>query len=127
MRTNVTGEHITLTPDIYAYLNKKMAHVEKMLGDAGRYAVAHVEIGKTTEHHKSGNLFEAKVTMSVDGKDFTEVAEGETLYGAIDRMKDDICRELTSYKDKKITLVRRGGRSVKNILRRLWPFGSREE
>ena len=123
MNINVTGENITLTPDIYAYLDKKNAHIEKILGADAPGASGQIEIGKASQHHKTGVLFEARITLRAGGRDFTAAAEGESLYGAIDAVKDELCRELTSHKDKQLTLVKRGGRTVKTMLRRLWPFG----
>ena len=120
MRINVNAANIKLTPEIYAYLNKKLAHVEKLVdGDA----VLHVELGKTTRHHQSGSFYEAQIQLHTHGRDVTSRAEEESLYAAIDVMRDEITRELTQEKEKRLTLMRRGGRMVKATLRKLWPFG----
>lgn len=122
MKVNVQAHGITLTPDIYEYLDKKLAHIEKLLGPDSS-AIAHVEVGKTTNHHKTGNLFEAKIQLRIAGREFTGHASGESVYAAIDILKDEISAELSNHKDKKLTRIKNGGRAVKNLMRRMWPFG----
>ena len=125
MKINVKAENITLTPDIYEYLDKRLSHLDKMLGN-DTAAIAQVEVGKSTRHHKTGSFFEAKMQLHVSGRDFTAEAMGESVYAAIDMMKDEITRELTAHKDKQLTRVKKGGRRLKNLIQRVWPFGSRE-
>ncbi len=125
MKINVTADNITLTPDIYEYLDKRLSHLERILGD-DTAAMASVEVGKSTQHHKTGSFFEARIQLHVSGRDFTAEASGESVYAAIDAMKDEITRELTAHKDKQLTQVKKGGRQFKNLLRKMWPFGSRE-
>lgn len=125
MKVNVQAQGITLTPDIYEYLDKKLASIDKHLhGDES--AIAHVEVGKETNHHKTGNFFEARMTLRVGGREFVASARGESVYAAIDVLKDEISRELSAYKDKQVTMLKKGGRALKNIFRRAWPFGKEE-
>lgn len=122
MKLNVKAENITLTPDIYSYLEKKLAPIEKILeGDTAAHA--NIEIGKSSRHHKTGNFFEARIQLHFSGQDITTQALGESIYAAIDGMKDEITRELTSKKDKQLTQVKKGGRRIKELLRSVWPFG----
>lgn len=122
MKLNVKAENITLTPDVYSYLEKKLANVEKILeGDSA--AFAQVEIGKSSRHHKTGNFFEARIQLHYSGQDITVQALGESVYAAIDGMKDELSRELTSLKDRHVTQGRKGGRRIKELLRSVWPFG----
>ena len=122
MKVNVQAENITLTPDIYEYLEKKLAHVEKLL-EEDPSAIAQVEVGKSTRHHKTGNFYEAKIQLHASGQDVTAVALGESVYAAIDGMKDELTRELTAHKDKNLTQVKKGGRLFKRLFHKVWPFG----
>ncbi len=85
-------------------------------------AQAHIEIGKSSRHHKTGNFFEAKIQLHFSGKDISASALGESVYAAIDGMKDELARELTNIKDKHLTQVKKGGRTIKQVLKRVWPF-----
>lgn len=121
MRTNVTGKGIELTPAISEYLAKRMQKVEELLaGDES--ALAMVELGKTTNHHKNGDIFRAEINLHTKSKDFFLFAEREDLYVAIDIMKDEICEQLQNWKDKKVSMSKRGQLAVKNALKGIADF-----
>lgn len=107
-----------LTTALSNYLEEKLRGVEKFtLPHESEDLVAEVEIGKTTNHHQSGDVFRAEVNLIVRGKQFRATSEKNDLYVAIDDMRNELVRELNSHKDKTRTLVRRGAGMIKNILR----------
>ena len=79
--------------------------------------MAQVEVGKSTKHHKAGNIFRAEVHITGPGLDFYAVAEEADLYAAIDIVKDEIVRTATQLKDKRKTLARRGAEMIKNMMK----------
>ena len=120
MNISIKTTGIEPTDALTQYVTEKVNAAAKFLraDDAGNVA-AQVEIGKTTKHHQSGNVFRAEVNVRMDGKTFRAVSEQEDLYAAIDDMKDELVREITSAKDKRQTLIRRGGAMVKKFMRGL--------
>mgnify|MGYP003858811813 CR=1 FL=1 len=58
MTINITEHTADLTPALRDYIEKRMQGLSKFT--AGEPTVV-VEIGKTTEHHRQGEVFEAKV------------------------------------------------------------------
>lgn len=50
---------------------------------------------------------------------FHAESEHADLHGAIDCLKDEITRELGSYKEKRLSLLKRGGQKIKKIIRGL--------
>lgn len=116
MKINVKAQQIVLTPAISDYLAKRLATVKKFLGAIDDAAIAQVEVGKTTKHHKSGDYFKAEIHVRAWGKDFTAKAEESDLYAAIDKMKDELVGEITAHKDKKVTNERAGSRTIKDLL-----------
>lgn len=124
MRLNIKATNIALTPAISAYVEKKLSAVEKYLGESVD-VVARVEVGKTTQHHKSGEIFRAEVHLMGGGVDQYAVAEQADLYAAIDALKDEIVGNLTHEKGKRFALARRGARAVKEMMRGLNPFKRR--
>lgn len=116
MKINVKAQQITLTPAISDYLTKRLASVKKFLGSIDDAAIAQVEVGKTTKHHKSGDYFIAEIHLRAWGKDFTAKATESDLYAAIDKMKDELVGEITAHKDKKVTNERTGNRTIKDLL-----------
>tara|TARA_Y100000310_G_scaffold288684_2_gene314554 strand:- start:3339 stop:3752 length:414 start_codon:yes stop_codon:yes gene_type:complete len=113
-RTKATN--ITLTPDIEAYLDKRLAAVDKLIKNEGEAAICEVEVGKTTKHHQSGDIFRAEINLTIGGELLRAVATADTLKIAIDKVKKDILRELRKRKDKRLDFVKRGGAKMKGAL-----------
>lgn len=118
MRTQIKATNIELTPAIRDYTEKKLEALDKFFaGDED--SIAFVEVGKTSRHHKSGDYFRAEVRLSLSGKNHYAVAEKEDLYASIDEVKDEIIREITGDKNKRETLMRKGGAKIKSIIKKL--------
>jgi putative sigma-54 modulation protein len=76
-----------------------------------------VEIGRTTKHHQAGDIFRAEINLSINGKLFRVESEQESLYAAIDEVRDDLEREIKKFKEKRETIFIRGARSIKKKLK----------
>jgi len=115
IQTKAVG--IELTDAITAYIEEKIQSVEKFaVQHKMENLLAAVEVGKTTKHHQSGHIFFANVSLRVHGHHFRATSEKNDLYGAIDDMRDELVRELTSRKGRTITLVHKGARIIKDLL-----------
>lgn len=125
MKINIKATGISLTPDISDYVNKKVSSLEKYFSQSPD-AVVKVEVGRSTHHHRTGEVFKAEVHIIGSGLDLYAVSEGSDLYSAIDMVKDEIASELTRKKGKRFALARRGGRFVKNMMKGLNPFRRRD-
>ncbi len=88
-----------------------------MVGGDSDTIVAHVELAKTTNHHRSGDLFRAEINFMFEGKNIFAAAEREDLMAAIDALRDEVIREVRSHKGKRASLFRRGSAKIKNMLR----------
>ncbi len=120
MNINIKTTTISLTPAISDYVEKRLRPMESFLaGDTT--AQCDIELAKTTNHHKQGDIFKAEI--HIVGKDMNIYAsvEKEDLYVAIDLVKDEVMRKLISTKDKKQSMIRKGGAKVKNIIKGFWP------
>ena len=69
MEVKIKQTNITLTPDIAGYLDKKLEAFEKFVADDPT-AICEVEVGKTTKHHQTGNIFFAEITLTGAGGQF---------------------------------------------------------
>ena len=125
MKINIKATGIELTQAITDYVHEKVSALEKYVKNPD--AVAQVEVGRTTAHHKSGDIFKAEVHVTGDGLDLYAVSEHSDLYAAIDEVKDEIVRNTVSEKGKRQTLTRRGGQMVKDMLRGFNIFKKRGE
>jgi putative sigma-54 modulation protein len=115
MNINIKATNMELTNAISEYINKRLSGISKFIkkGDT----VAHIEVGKTTNHHNKGDVFRAEFDIEISGLKFYTVSEKDDLYKAIDDAKEEIVRQIINEKDKKMTLFKRGAKSVKKMLK----------
>jgi len=123
MKINVTAVNMKMTPDVSAYLDKKLQSIERLFTKHSDDGILQVELGKDSNHHQNGDVYEAKALLRGGGHEHIAKAEGSSLFAAIDQLKDELSEELSKEKDKYMTEERKGGRSVKELLRSWWPFG----
>lgn len=116
MNISIKGTNLELTQTIRHYVEKKLGHIKRFLGNDQDSHVA-VEVGKTTRHHQHGDIFRAEINVPFGGTIIRAVAETSDLYASIDQVQEEIMNEIISRKDKKQTLFRRGAKRIKDMLR----------
>ncbi len=132
MQINLKGTNIELTDAIKDYVLKKVTNLGKLLTriEEGQGKVmVNFDVGKSTNHHKGGEVFHADCLIKIDGKEFYGSADKEDLYQAIDSVKDSLYNEINKNKDRSQTLFKRGAAKVKNMLKGISdknPFNSKE-
>lgn len=122
MNINLQGKNIELTPAISDYVLKRVTNLEKILKkieDEGGEIIANFEVSQATKHHKSGDIFHADCLIRIKGEEYYASADEEDLYAAVDRVKDTLFSEISRDKDRSQTLLYRGARSVKKMLKGL--------
>ena len=117
MRLNIKATGITLGDDIHEYLQKRLATLEKFINLEDPAVVTTVELGRSTKHHQSGDIFYAEINIYRGKETWRAVAHEASLTAAIDAMRDEIAREATQSKGRKLSLMRRGGLAAKELLR----------
>ena len=115
MRTNKKATNIIFTPAISEYIEKKLNMLEKFFSEED--VLVNIEVGRTTRHHKSGDIFRAEIRLNYNGQEYYAVSETEDLYASIDEVKDEIAQELTKKRKKYLHLFRRGGAKIKNLMK----------
>lgn len=122
MQINLQGKNIELTEAIKDYVLKRVTNLEKLLSrieQGNGKVIANFEVSKSTNHHKSGEIFHADCSIRIDGKEFYGSADKEDLYEAIDAVKDSLYNEINKNKDRSQTLFKRGATSVKKMMKGL--------
>lgn len=119
MHIIITGVHMEMTNAIREYALEKMKSLEKFVSNDDSNVKLALELSKTTNHHTHGDVFQAEAQMPVRGKVITLRTTQDDLYKAIDVLKDMLSRELSSHKDKEISLVRRSAHKVKTMFKKL--------
>ncbi len=117
MNVNVKATNIKLTDSINEYLEKRVKAFDKLIDSNDTSAMCDVEVGKTSDKHKSGELFRAEFNIHIAGRDFRAVSEKESLFDAIDDAKIQMLKELRRNKEKKQKSIRAGGAKIKDIMR----------
>lgn len=124
MKINIKATGIELTPAISDYVNKRVSSLDKFLDKDNPSIVANVEVGKDTQHHKTGEVFKGEIHIVGGGHDQYVVRFEPDLYAAIDMAKDEMKLELTRDKGKKESLTRKSARAVKNAMKGLFRRGN---
>ncbi|MEK7575994.1 MAG: ribosome-associated translation inhibitor RaiA [Patescibacteria group bacterium] len=117
MKINIKATNLKLTPEINDYINNKIGGLGKFIEGYDSSVQAWVEVGIFTKHHQTGEIYRAEIQIRVphDKKGIRAVSQKETLYAAIDDVREEVKKELTKIKEKKISLVRKGSRLLKKL------------
>lgn len=118
INVTIKATNMKLTPSIREYVENKVGSFEKLVDPDDTTARADVEVGQTTRHHQSGDIFRAEINLVYSQGILRAVSEQEDLYAAIDESKDEILRQLRKDKTKRAKVRRRGGQVLKSLLRR---------
>ncbi len=94
-------------------IEEKFSALEKFAGDGALTC----EIEQSIAVERAGAKYHAEGNLSLQGKLFRAEAESSTLEGAVDRVRDDLVREVQNSQGKKRGFVRRGGAALKRMLR----------
>lgn len=117
MRISIKTTNIDLTEPLRLYVTERIESVRKLTTASDDALHAAVEIGKTTNHHRQGDVFRAEVNFHIAHTLVRSVTVKDDLYAAIDEMKNDLARELSRFKNKDRTLVRRGAAVIKAMMK----------
>ena len=100
MNINIKTTNITLTEAISDYTSKRLEAVKQFLQN-DTTVKCDVELGRTSIHHKNGDIFRAEIHIVGKDRDLYASAEEADLYKAIDIVRDEILREVRSSKERK--------------------------
>ncbi len=121
MNTRIKATNVTLSPAISEYVTKRLDKVSRLVG-GDPSVMCDIELSRTTGHHQKGEIFRAEVHIVGAGLDIYASAEHEDLYSAIDDVRDEITREFHAKKGKRMSLIRRSGARMKEMVKGVWPF-----
>ncbi|MCF7831737.1 MAG: ribosome-associated translation inhibitor RaiA [Candidatus Pacebacteria bacterium] len=122
MNINIKTTSIELTADLKAYVEKRVESLSKIIDISHPTAVIRVEVGKTTEHHRSGDIYRAEFHVRVEGVEYYASSERDELYTAIDETRDELLRQARKKKGRMHDLFERGARSLKKRLKGIKPW-----
>lgn len=100
MKINIKATNLDLTAAIKESVQEKIGSLEKYLNNILQ---ANVEVGKTSNKQKKGDIFFCEVNLSVPGTLLRFRHEFGNLQKAIGEAKKGIQREIIKYKEKNIS------------------------
>lgn len=122
MQINLHGKNLELTEEIKEYVSKRITNLEKFLAGMEKSkgeTVVDFEVARTTNHHKSGDVFKADGKVNINGEEFFASAEADELYTAVDDVKETLYHDIRKNKERRQTLFKRGASSVKKMMKGL--------
>ncbi len=118
MNINIKATNTDLDDGISTYVHQKMGDVEKFIKSNDPDSISlYFEIEKTTGNQQTGPICRAEANLNVGGKYFRAESSQDTLYAAVDEVKDEIISAIKSHQDKEHTLWKKGRAKLKNIIK----------
>ena len=101
MHIDIQSKDLELTEPLKEYVEKKIGSLDRYLKRFDQdVLLAEVELARTTQHHKQGDVFYAEVNLKVPGKLLRATHKDDDIRKSIDKVKDILQREIRKYKDQ---------------------------
>ena len=116
MRYNIKGTDIQITPENRAYVEKRLASLDKFVGNL---EASRTDVELKFEALRDGQRYYAELMLHEPGlpKVLRAEARGDALYEAIDIAAAELFRNLTQTKRKRLNVFRRSAVKAKEYLR----------
>lgn len=101
MQIIIKTSQIDLADPLTQYVEERIGGLEKYIGrfEEEGEATARVELARTTQHHRHGDVFNAEVNLQLGGDIIRAARDGEDMYATIDAVKDILKLEIQKFKD----------------------------
>ncbi len=114
MHYNVKGTGIQISDEIRTYIEKRFQHADTFLeNDTTAHADVELEYQTSEERPK----YRAEFTLQSRQEVYRAEAIGSTLHEAIDSATNELTKEVSRSKKKRLSLVRRGAGKFKDFIR----------
>lgn len=116
MLINFKVDNIELTDEVRAYAQEKVKMLSKLLAEVADEDISYdIKLGKGKQ--QSGAVYRADITLHAGATRLHAVGHGESSNAAVDEAKDDLERRMRREKTKDLTLLRKGSKIIKKMLR----------
>lgn len=125
MKIDIKSTNLELTPAITEFINEKIGSLDKFVGGFARgseaparhqLVEAFVEISRTTNHHRQGDVFKAEVNIKIGGNVVRAEKEDWDIRNAIDAVREELKMELQKEKGMYEAKFKKGARTMKRLL-----------
>ena len=116
MNINIrTNGDIKLTDDLRDYVEEKINSLDKFINTEGDAVFIEVEL--LEGEPEKGRAFRADISITAPGERTHAVGWGDNLNAAIDESKDELARRLRREKKKRLSILKKTGRKIKDMIR----------
>jgi len=124
MKIDIKTTNLTLTDSITQFVEEKIGSLDKFIPgflqggeDEGRHppVEAFVEIARTTNHHRQGEVYRAEVTIKIGGTVLRAEKEEWDIRVAVDAVREDLRMMLEKQKGIYEAKVKKGARTLKRL------------
>lgn len=116
MNISIKGLRMPLTEAITQAVHRELQALDKLIHTK---AFVHVELGKPSAHHKSGDdVFMTEITIDMKGQTYFVQVNHSDLYQAINKAVYDMSEIIKQEKGKRQTLLRKGRMMIKDLLKK---------
>ena len=119
MDIRIKSTDYSITPDVAAYLDGRIAALEKMIGQDAHRMRMEVELGRDAGRPRHGaNIWFAEIQIIAPGAPVIRATNrSESINGAIDDVKEEVERQLRQEKKLHIRVLRKSGAMLKRMMR----------
>ena len=115
---NFKATNTSVSDHLKDIAENKLSSLDKFIGEAP--VVCDVEFERVTNHHQQGLIHRVEVNIEINGQLYRAEATDESFEKAIDIAKDQLYQELQSRQGKRETMLLRGARKMKEMMRFGW-------
>ena len=101
MQTAFRYDHVDHSPALEEHAVAKLDSVAHLITayEKDGEARAEIDFARTTEHHRSGDVFRVRVILHVNGNVIEADANGEDLYRLVDEVRDTLHGNVQRFKE----------------------------
>ncbi len=124
MKIIIKTKNLELTPELDAFINKKIGGLKKFFGSFQNHSLpitegrnlfdTFVEVEKESNHHKQGKIYKAEVKIYMPGRNLFAKASAEDIIQAVSEVREELETEIRKYKARVIEFPRRKAKQAKN-------------
>lgn len=118
MQIILKGKNMEVPSRVHDHVTSKINTLEKFIREKDSQEVlAEIDLGLRSRHHKKGDVYRAEINLTIDGILYRATAKKSELTEAFDCAYMSVERQIRRWKNKNDSLIRRGSRRAKEMIR----------
>ena len=118
MKIKILAKDIEVGGNLEEHIQTRIGTLDRLLKHDTE-SFCDLRLGKNSKSHKHGKIFFAEAKIKTAHKNYGARAEGESPVAAVDELKDELSKKIRRNKDKRVSLRNKGGRIMKDLLRKI--------